>query len=69
LLYTDGVSEARDLYGTEYGEARLTDLLRTQHELPAADLIKKLVTEVHSFTAAPHATDDLTLMAIEMVGH
>lgn len=69
LLYTDGVSEARDLAGTEYGDARLTSMLAANLDLPAAALVAGLVEDVRGFAASQHTTDDLTVMAIEMVGH
>jgi sigma-B regulation protein RsbU (phosphoserine phosphatase) len=69
LLYTDGVSEARDRSDIEYGDSRLTSLLRANHNLPAAALVSKLVEDVRGFAASPRATDDVTVMAIEMVGH
>jgi len=68
LLYTDGVSEARNLSDTEYGDSRLDSMLRANHNLPASALVAKLVDDVHPFAASPRATDDVTVMAIEMVG-
>jgi phosphoserine phosphatase RsbU/P len=69
LLYTDGVSEARNLSGIEYGDSGLNSLLCANHNLPAAALVSKLVEDVRGFAASARATDDLTVMAIEMVGH
>jgi sigma-B regulation protein RsbU (phosphoserine phosphatase) len=69
ILYTDGISETRDLNGDEYGEARLKSALSRNRELPAAALANHLVDEVREFSASPRRPDDLTVMAIEMVGH
>ncbi len=69
LLYTDGVSETRDLSGTEYGDSCLTSILQASHDLPAAALVTRLVEDVRGFAASPHTVDDMTVMAIEMVGH
>lgn len=69
LLYTDGVSEARDLSGTEYGDTRLTSMLRANRELQASALVSRLVEDVRGFAASQQVTDDMTVMAIEMVGH
>ena len=69
LLYTDGITEARNLDEDEYGEARVGSLLRANSELAAAALVAQLVQDVRGFTAPARATDDLTIMALEMAGH
>ncbi|HSP62424.1 MAG TPA: PP2C family protein-serine/threonine phosphatase [Pyrinomonadaceae bacterium] len=69
LLYTDGLSEARDHRSTEYGATRLRSLLSESHHLPAGALVGKLLDDVHSFSSGLPIEDDLTVMAIEMVGH
>ena len=69
LLYTDGLSEARDQLSREYGATRLQSLLGESHHLPAGALVGRLLEDVHSFSSVSPMTDDLTVMAIEMVGH
>ena len=69
ILYTDGVSETRNLNDVEYGEARLMSALGRNRELPAAALVNQLVDDVRVFSASSRRPDDLTVMAIEMVGH
>ena len=69
LLNTDGLSEARNFDDTEYGEARVTSLLRANFKLPAGALVAQLLADVREFRAPIRTDDDLTVMAIEMVGH
>jgi len=69
LLYTDGLSEARNQHGREYGDDRLPLLLGECHKLPAGALVNRLLADVSEFSLARPRSDDLTLMAIEMVGH
>ena len=69
LLYTDGLSEARDLNDREYGEIRLQSFLRGAWNNPAAPLVEKMLADVKEFSSSPRIADDLTVMAIEMVGH
>jgi sigma-B regulation protein RsbU (phosphoserine phosphatase) len=69
ILYTDGVSETRDLNDDEYGEARLKSALGRNRELSATALVNQLVDDVRVFSASSRRSDDLTVMAIEMVGH
>jgi serine phosphatase RsbU (regulator of sigma subunit)/catechol 2,3-dioxygenase-like lactoylglutathione lyase family enzyme len=60
-LYTDGVTEAFDDAGEEFGEQRLVDALRRHRERPPEALLASLVAEVRSFS--PHEQhDDLTLI-------
>jgi serine phosphatase RsbU (regulator of sigma subunit) len=69
LLYTDGLSEARDHSNNEYGADRLPTLLGECHQLPAVALVNRLLEDVSEFSSARPRSDDLTVMAIEMVGH
>jgi phosphoserine phosphatase RsbU/P len=60
-LYTDGVTEAFDHAGEEFGEERLVDALRRHRDRPPDALLACLVDEVRSFS--PHEQhDDLTLI-------
>jgi serine phosphatase RsbU (regulator of sigma subunit) len=60
-LYTDGVTEAFDDAGQEFGEDRLVDALRRYRDRPPESLLSCLVDEVRSFS--PHEQhDDLTLI-------
>jgi len=69
LLYTDGLSEARNHNDCEYGDDRLPALLGECQKLPAVALVKRLLDDVSEFSLARPRSDDLTVMAIEMVGH
>jgi serine phosphatase RsbU (regulator of sigma subunit)/catechol 2,3-dioxygenase-like lactoylglutathione lyase family enzyme len=60
-LYTDGVTEAFDDAGQEFGEDRLVDALRRHRDRSPQLLLTSLVDEVRSFS--PHEQhDDLTLI-------
>jgi serine phosphatase RsbU (regulator of sigma subunit) len=69
LLYTDGLSEARDQNDREYGDERLCMFLNRCQQLPAISLVKELLEDLGVFSLAQPRSDDLTVMAIEMVGH
>jgi serine phosphatase RsbU (regulator of sigma subunit)/catechol 2,3-dioxygenase-like lactoylglutathione lyase family enzyme len=60
-LYTDGVTEAFDDAGEEFGEQRLVDALRRHRESPPEALLASLVAEVRSFSPREQH-DDLTLI-------
>lgn len=69
LLYTDGLSEARNREDVEYGKDRVQLMLNEYHQLPTQALVGHLVADAQQFADGMPITDDLTLMAIEMVGH
>jgi serine phosphatase RsbU (regulator of sigma subunit) len=69
VLYTDGLSEARDSQGAEYGESRLQSLLSQSRQLPANALIQKVLNDLRQYSSGRPTSDDLTLMAIELAAH
>ena len=68
LLYTDGLSEARDAQNEEYG-GRIHSLVSQCAEVAAPELVNKLLEDMREFANGVPVHDDLTVMAIEMVGH
>jgi len=68
LLYTDGLSEARDVSNEEYG-GRLHGFVSQCNELAASQLVNNLIEDMRQFSKGTSVNDDLTVMAIEMVGH
>jgi serine phosphatase RsbU (regulator of sigma subunit) len=60
-LYTDGVTEAADKTGEEFGEERLLDCLRRNRELAAQPMVAAVIDEVRRHN--PHEQqDDITLI-------
>jgi sigma-B regulation protein RsbU (phosphoserine phosphatase) len=64
LLFTDGIPEASDLQGREYGEERLAAFLRANAGFDQRLLFDRLVTEVtrHCGDNRPH--DDMTMISV-----
>ena len=60
-LYTDGVTEAFNAAGEEFGEQRLVEAIRKHRELAAPDLLGALVEEVRHFSPQEQY-DDITLI-------
>ena len=60
-LYTDGVTEAFNSAGEEFGEQRLTEALRQHRELSSRDLLAAIVGEVRRFSPGEQY-DDITLI-------
>jgi sigma-B regulation protein RsbU (phosphoserine phosphatase) len=65
VLFTDGVTEAVNASGEEFGEDRLTELLAAGHKLGAADLRDRIMTAVEEFTSG-EPYDDATLMVVRV---
>ena len=68
MLYTDGLTEAENLQGEPYGEARLADVVRRAIGLPAAEVLKRINTSVAQFMGAAPPFDDTTLVVIRRTG-
>jgi sigma-B regulation protein RsbU (phosphoserine phosphatase) len=64
LLFTDGISEARDANEEEYGEARLSTALMQHRHLDAGTLHGLLWADVTRFTDGRGFHDDATLMVV-----
>jgi sigma-B regulation protein RsbU (phosphoserine phosphatase) len=63
LVFTDGVTEARDASGEEFGEHRLEQCLRSYRGRNAAELRSLILKEVREF-CDDHFDDDATLLAV-----
>ena len=64
LLFTDGLTEACNPAGEEYGDQKLLAFLRTHRDAAPDQVIDGLVADVLRFCGAARPTDDITLMAI-----
>jgi phosphoserine phosphatase RsbU/P len=69
VLYTDGLSEARNHHDIEYGSARVESMLCESNDVCGTDLITRLIDDARVFAGGAPLIDDLTVMAIQMVGH
>jgi sigma-B regulation protein RsbU (phosphoserine phosphatase) len=61
VIYSDGVTEAANAAGVEFGVTRLADVVRGLRPLPAADLVRRISETVLTFSEGAQA-DDLTLV-------
>jgi sigma-B regulation protein RsbU (phosphoserine phosphatase) len=65
VLYTDGVTEANNSHGEEFGRERLAAAVRKHRELGARELITTVHKEVIDWTEGLGATDDVTFFVIK----
>ena len=65
FLYTDGLTEARNRAGTEYGLQRVRTLATRHSGIEPVGLISKCLEDLVSFGEGLKQTDDLTLLAVQ----
>jgi serine phosphatase RsbU (regulator of sigma subunit) len=68
LLYTDGVTEAKDPEGGFYGAARLEQLLSARREPTARGAVEMLREDVRRFVGSAEQADDITLLGVRWIG-
>jgi sigma-B regulation protein RsbU (phosphoserine phosphatase) len=61
VICTDGVTEAPNPQGQEYGEVRLAELIQENRNLPVNELLAAVQANVQEFSGATQA-DDITLI-------
>ncbi len=67
LGYTDGLFEADDANGNQFGEARLRAAFARQAGTPGPALLEQLVAEIVAFTGHAHFDDDICALTVEAV--
>ena len=63
-ILTDGVTEAENEGGEEYGEARLLELFRRPAQASAAAELKQIMSGVDAFVGAARQHDDITALIL-----
>lgn len=65
VMYTDGISEARDVGGEMYGEQRIADIVRTLADRTAEEICKGILDDVQKFARGSDETDDKTVVVVK----
>ncbi len=68
VLYTDGVTEARDKNDAMFGEQRLRDVLAAHKDAAPGALVEAITAAVDAFAHDAPPADDLTLLVLEWHG-
>jgi len=66
VFYTDGLSEARNHAGEEYGDERLRTLIKTNAKKTAPELKELVIDSILSFLDGQSLSDDLTLLLVKL---
>jgi serine phosphatase RsbU (regulator of sigma subunit) len=69
VLYTDGITEARNSEGTQFELRRLERCAGGRPEGPASFVVDDVIGEVEQFSAGAPQEDDLTVLVLRYRGH
>ena len=64
FLYTDGLTEAKNVARKQFGLKRLEEVLRGDCPIQPRELIETVTRQVHQFVGDAQQSDDLTMLAI-----
>ncbi len=67
FFYTDGVTEAENDKGEQFGEERLVEILVKNKNLSARDIRLLIYDELISFASSTHIFDDLTMIVLRKI--
>lgn len=67
VFYTDGISEAKNASGEEFGETRLESFLKHSQGRATDEMIRALLQQVRAFRHGSPQQDDVTIMAFRRV--
>ncbi|MCM3881676.1 MAG: SpoIIE family protein phosphatase [Vicinamibacterales bacterium] len=68
VVFSDGVTEAFNAAGEEFGETRLLACLEANRRCGPADLLRQLLSSVQEFTATAAQSDDVTALVLKYKG-
>jgi sigma-B regulation protein RsbU (phosphoserine phosphatase) len=68
VLYSDGVTEAQNSTGEEYGEARLSSFVAARRDDTANNLRREVFEEIDRWSGDAERGDDQTLVILKAVG-
>jgi len=64
VIYSDGVSEAMNPDGEQFGEAKIQEVIAAHRTRPAAGIIDALIKAVRAHAGAAPQADDMTLIVV-----
>ena len=68
VIYTDGVTEARNTSRRFYSQPRLIDLLAHDDTSDSTQLVSAIFDDAHRYAADTPQSDDITVVALEYYG-
>ena len=68
VIYSDGVTEAQNLAGEEFGEGRLVQVMQENHLGSAENVLDKIIAAVKHFAHGAEQYDDVTALVVKYTG-
>ena len=68
VLFSDGIVEALDWSGDEFGERRLYEAVRPYIDQPIERILERLLEALHDFSRGIPQADDLTAVVVRYLG-
>ena len=65
VVFSDGVTEARNKQGEFYGSDRLKSLLLDKNEMSVNNIGNKIIDEINKFSSDSRLNDDLSLIILK----
>jgi phosphoserine phosphatase RsbU/P len=66
VAYTDGLSEARNPEGEEFGDERLTQMVVDNADLPADEMREQIIASIRSWQRNAPQHDDMTMVIVKV---
>jgi phosphoserine phosphatase RsbU/P len=66
VAYTDGLSEARNPEGEEFGEERLAQIVADNSDLPAEEMRERIIASIRGWQRAAPPHDDMTIVIVKV---
>jgi sigma-B regulation protein RsbU (phosphoserine phosphatase) len=67
VAFTDGIGEAMNPADEEWGEERLIQTVQAARELPANEILSRIMAAADGFAAGAKQHDDMTLVVLRVV--
>jgi serine phosphatase RsbU (regulator of sigma subunit) len=68
VVYSDGVTEALNVSGEEFGEDRLAAVVAEHYAADATTILNAIVRAVQTFSHGAPQHDDVTAMVVKFTG-
>ncbi len=68
FIYSDGVTEAENVQGQQFGNSKLVDVLNEVKDRSQKDILEHVAKAVAEFEAGADQSDDLTMLGFTYFG-
>jgi serine phosphatase RsbU (regulator of sigma subunit) len=66
LLISDGITDARNSAGNEFGENKVLEILTQNHNQNAKQIVDTMIQRVEDFTQSDYIFDDMTIVVLKI---